>query len=124
MDEGRKRVLGIMTAILSIFAADHLSFDNEVCGAAVLKRSVQGYEVNVGAPCMSVKLRLYLPGPHRERSAAGQCLRSRSRSWENEQTCATSEKLKLWCERNKDHCYIPEWLLKQWRIPVDPNVSG
>jgi hypothetical protein len=41
-----------------------------------------------------------------------------------EQTCATSEKLKHWCERNKDRCYIPEWLLKQWEIPVDPNVSG
>jgi hypothetical protein len=38
----------------SIFATDHLSFDNEVCGAPVLKRSVQGYAVNVGAPCMSV----------------------------------------------------------------------
>ena len=42
----------------------------------------------------------------------------------NEQTCATSEKLKQWCERNKDRCYIPEWLLMQWRISVDPNVSG
>jgi hypothetical protein len=42
----------------------------------------------------------------------------------NDQTCATSEKLKVWCERNKDRCYIPEWLLKQWRLSVDPNVSG
>ena len=42
----------------------------------------------------------------------------------NEQTCATSEKLKQWCERNKDRCYIPEWLLKQWGMSVDPNVSG
>jgi hypothetical protein len=41
-----------------------------------------------------------------------------------EQTCATSEDLRRWCERNKDRCYIPEWLLKQWRIAVDPNVSG
>jgi hypothetical protein len=40
----------------------------------------------------------------------------------NEQTCATSEKLKQWCKRNKDRCYIPEWLLKQWGIPLDPNV--
>ena len=42
----------------------------------------------------------------------------------NEQTCATSEKLKQWCERNKDRCYIPESLLKRWGIQVDPNVSG
>jgi hypothetical protein len=30
----------------------------------------------------------------------------------NDQTCATSEVLRRWCEHNKDHCYIPEWLLK------------
>ena len=42
----------------------------------------------------------------------------------NEQTCVASEELRRWCERNKDRCYIPEWLLKQWGIPVDPNVSG
>jgi hypothetical protein len=41
-----------------------------------------------------------------------------------EQTCVASEELRQWCERNKDRCYIPEWLLKQWRITVDPNVSG
>jgi hypothetical protein len=42
----------------------------------------------------------------------------------NDQTYATSEGLKQWCERNKDRCYIPEWLLKRWQIAVDPNVSG
>ena len=41
----------------------------------------------------------------------------------NEHTCGASEKLKQWCERNKDRCYIPEWLLKQWGIPVNPNLS-
>jgi hypothetical protein len=40
-----------------------------------------------------------------------------------EQTCVASEELRHWCERNKDRCYIPEWLLKQWEISVDPNVS-
>ena len=25
----------------------------------------------------------------------------------------TSEKLKQWCERNKDRCFVPEWLLKR-----------
>jgi hypothetical protein len=42
----------------------------------------------------------------------------------NEQDCVTSEELMHWCERSKERCYIPEWLLKQWRISVDPNVSG
>jgi hypothetical protein len=36
----------------------------------------------------------------------------------NDQTCATSEELRQWCKRNKDRCYIPEWLLKRWGIPV------
>jgi hypothetical protein len=40
-----------------------------------------------------------------------------------EQTCATSEELRQWCERNKDRCYIPEWLLKRWGIAVDPNLG-
>jgi hypothetical protein len=39
----------------------------------------------------------------------------------NDQTCATSEELRQWCQRNKDHCYIPEWLLKWWGISVGPN---
>jgi hypothetical protein len=42
----------------------------------------------------------------------------------NEQTCGTSEKLRQWCQSNKDRYYIPESLLKRWGIPVDPNVSG
>ena len=42
----------------------------------------------------------------------------------NEQTCATSEELRQWCEHNKDRCYIPEWLLKRWGISVDPNFTG
>jgi hypothetical protein len=41
----------------------------------------------------------------------------------NEQSCAESLKLKHWCERNKDRCYIPEWLLKRWGMTVDPNLS-
>ena len=40
----------------------------------------------------------------------------------NKQTCAASRELRQWCERNKDHCYIPEWLLEQWGMSVDPNV--
>jgi len=42
----------------------------------------------------------------------------------NEQTCAASEALHLWCERNKNRCYIPEWLLKQWQVSVDAELNG
>ncbi len=41
----------------------------------------------------------------------------------NESDCAGSDKLRRWCERNKNRYYIPEWLLKHWEIFVDPNVS-
>ena len=39
------------------------------------------------------------------------------------ETCAGSRELRLWCSRNKNHCYIPEWLLKKWDIVVDPYVN-
>jgi hypothetical protein len=42
----------------------------------------------------------------------------------NAQTCATSEALQRWCEHNKNHCYIPEWLLQQWGISVDAEPKG
>jgi hypothetical protein len=42
----------------------------------------------------------------------------------SEQTYETSDALRRWCERNKDRSYIPEWLLKRWRISVDSNVGG
>jgi hypothetical protein len=38
-------------------------------------------------------------------------------------TYATSDRLRTWCERNKNRCYIPEWLLDAWKIPVDPNFT-
>ena len=34
-----------------------------------------------------------------------------------------SAKLRTWCERNKNRCYIPEWLLAEWGITVDLNVG-
>ena len=37
-------------------------------------------------------------------------------------TCTKSKELRLWCERNKDRCFIPEWLLAQWNLSVDPDV--
>ena len=32
---------------------------------------------------------------------------------------ASSNKLRLWCERNGNRCYVPEWLLKEWKIIPD-----
>jgi len=39
------------------------------------------------------------------------------------ETYATSDQLKNWCERHRNRCYVPEWLLKKWGISVDPNVA-
>ena len=39
-----------------------------------------------------------------------------------EQTYAASAQLRTWCERNKNRFYIPEWLLAERGITVDPNV--
>jgi hypothetical protein len=40
------------------------------------------------------------------------------------ETCAGSRELRHWCECNKNRCYIPEWLLEEWEIAVDPYFSG
>ena len=39
------------------------------------------------------------------------------------ETCAGSSELRKWCERNRNRCYIPEWLLNEWGISVDPTSS-
>jgi hypothetical protein len=39
------------------------------------------------------------------------------------ETCASSMELRNWCERNRNRCYIPEWLLNEWGISVDPTSS-
>jgi len=39
------------------------------------------------------------------------------------QTCVDSTELRRWCERNKDRCYIPEWLLDVWEISAEPNLG-
>ncbi len=41
----------------------------------------------------------------------------------SQQTCADSTELRRWCERNRNRCYIPEWLLDAWEMPVDPNFG-
>ena len=37
---------------------------------------------------------------------------------------ASSRELRAWCERNRNRCYIPEWLLKKWGITVDLNFGA
>ena len=39
------------------------------------------------------------------------------------QTCADSAELRTWFEHNRNRCYIPEWLLNEWEIPVNPNFG-
>jgi hypothetical protein len=39
------------------------------------------------------------------------------------QTYADSTELRRWCERNRNRCYVPEWLLGVWAIPVDPGLN-
>ena len=39
------------------------------------------------------------------------------------QTYAASDRLRAWCEVNRNRCYVPEWLLDLWEIPVDPNFT-
>jgi hypothetical protein len=33
--------------------------------------------------------------------------------------CVHSTELREWCRRNRNQCYIPEWLLAAWGIDVD-----
>lgn len=37
---------------------------------------------------------------------------------------AFSAKLRTWCEQNRNRIYIPELLLEEWGITVDPTFSG
>jgi hypothetical protein len=37
---------------------------------------------------------------------------------------ASSRELRLWCELNRNCVYVPEWLLKEWGMPVDSDFSG
>jgi hypothetical protein len=35
-----------------------------------------------------------------------------------------SAELRTWCEKNRNHSYIPEWLLDEWGFRVDADLSG
>jgi hypothetical protein len=37
---------------------------------------------------------------------------------------AASLELKRWCERNCNRVYVPEWLLREWRLTVEPIFTG
>jgi hypothetical protein len=39
------------------------------------------------------------------------------------ETYSSSSQLRVWCERNGNRCYIPEWLLKEWDIMPDVGWS-
>jgi hypothetical protein len=32
---------------------------------------------------------------------------------------AASRELRIWCEKNRNRVYVPEWLLQEWGIAVD-----
>jgi hypothetical protein len=36
----------------------------------------------------------------------------------------SSRELHAWRERNRNRVYVPEWLLKEWGMPVDSDFSG
>ena len=35
-----------------------------------------------------------------------------------------SAELQDWCHRNRNRCYVPEWLLKEWGLQVEALFSG
>lgn len=35
-------------------------------------------------------------------------------------TYTASAQLRGWCEQNRNRCYIPEWLLAEWGMTIDP----
>jgi hypothetical protein len=39
------------------------------------------------------------------------------------ETYVFSSELRRWCWQNRNRVYIPEWLLGEWHITVNPNVS-
>jgi hypothetical protein len=39
------------------------------------------------------------------------------------ETYTSSRELRAWCEQNRNRLYVPEWLLKEWCITVDPTFD-
>ena len=40
------------------------------------------------------------------------------------ETYVFSVELRTWCERNRNRLYIPEWLLGEWAMHVNADISG
>ena len=40
------------------------------------------------------------------------------------ETYVFSAELRIWCERNRNRLYIPEWLLDEWGFSVLDDLSG
>ena len=36
---------------------------------------------------------------------------------------ASSRELREWCRQNRNRIYVPEWLLEEWSLTVDPYFS-
>jgi hypothetical protein len=36
----------------------------------------------------------------------------------------TSRELHRWCDRNRNRCYVPEWLLNEWGMEIEAIFSG
>jgi hypothetical protein len=39
------------------------------------------------------------------------------------ETYTASAQLRIWCEQNRNRVYVPEWLLEEWSMSVDPMFS-
>jgi len=39
------------------------------------------------------------------------------------ETYTASAQLRIWCEQNRNRVYVPEWLLEEWGMSVDPMFS-
>ena len=42
----------------------------------------------------------------------------------NKTEYVASEPLRRWCERNRNRCYVPEWLLEAWGLTVETIFTG
>jgi hypothetical protein len=40
------------------------------------------------------------------------------------ETYTSSAELQTWCKSNRNRFYIPEWLLDDWAIVVDADLTG
>jgi hypothetical protein len=40
------------------------------------------------------------------------------------ETYTSSAELRTWCQRNRNNFYIPEWLLDEWEIRVNADLTG